>query len=57
MILAQPARPHRHAPRLILAVRLPDKHFLQFGKPFRKIGEQFCCDFALVPARPQNARQ
>src|SRR5260370_28702007 len=55
MILAQPTRFHRHAPRLILAIGMAGKNFPQSCQAFRKISEDFCRDFALVAARPQYA--
>ena len=56
MILAQPAGFHRDRTRLDLAVRLSDKYFLKSCESFRKIRQQFRGNFALVTARPQNAR-
>ncbi len=56
MILAQPAGFQRHAPRLILAIGITDKNFLQSCESFRKICEEFSGDFPLVAARPKDAR-
>jgi hypothetical protein len=52
MILAQPAGFQRHAPRLIFAIGMPYKNFLQTCEAFRKIGEDFGRNFPLVAARP-----
>jgi hypothetical protein len=56
MILAQPAGFQRHTPRLHLAFGVSDKNFLQSREAFRKIGEEFSGDFALIAARPKDAR-
>ena len=55
MILAQPAGLQRYASRLILAFGVSYKNFAQARKPYRKIGEEFSSNFALVAARPQDA--
>src|SRR5215467_14253042 len=56
MVLAQPTGFQRHAPRLTITLRGSKKNFLQFGEPFRKIGEDFRGDFALVASRTEDAR-
>jgi len=57
MILAQPAGFQRYAARLIpTIIRMSDKNFPQSYQAFRKIREDFSGDFALVAARPQDAR-
>src|SRR2546423_8587951 len=56
MILAQPAGFQRYAARLILAVGKSDKNLPQSCQTLRKISEDFSGDFALVAARPKDAR-
>ena len=56
MILAQPAGFQRYAARLIHAVGESDKNFPQSCQALRKISEDFSGDFALIAARPKNAR-
>jgi hypothetical protein len=56
MILAQPAGFQRHAPRRNLALGMSGENFPQSREAFRKISEDFSGDFALVAARPQDAR-
>src|SRR5437016_14186493 len=56
MILAQPAGFQRHAARLIPAVGKSDKNLPQSCQALRKISEDFSGDFALIAARPKNAR-
>ena len=56
MILAQPAGFQRYAALLVFAVGMSDKDFRQSCQAFRKISENFSGDFALVAARPKDAR-
>ena len=56
VILAQPAGFHGHATRLSYAATVPKETFRQFCESFRKIGQEFGSNFALIAARPQNAR-
>ena len=56
MILAEPAGLQRYAAGLIFAVGVSDKHFAQSCQAFGKIGEEFGGNFALVAARPKDAR-
>jgi len=56
MILAEPAGFERHAPRFILAFGASHKNFPQSCQALRKISEDFCRDFALIAARPEDAR-
>src|SRR5260370_26947531 len=56
MILAQPAGFQPHPSRLIFAIGKSYKNFLQSCEAFRKISEDLRGDFALIAARPQDAR-
>ncbi len=56
MILAQPAGFQGHAARLILATGMSGKDFPQSCQAFRKISNDFSRNFALVAARPKDAR-
>jgi hypothetical protein len=56
MVLAQPAGFQRHPSRLIFAIGKSYKNFLQACEAFRKISEDFSGDFALIAARPKDAR-
>src|SRR5215813_10430689 len=56
MILTKPAGFESRAHRLTLAAGIAHKHFVQGTESFRKVGEQFSGDFALVASRAKNAR-
>jgi hypothetical protein len=56
MILAQPAGFQRDAARLILAIGMSYKNFPQSCQAFRKISKDFSGNFALIAARPKDAR-
>src|SRR5258708_2650197 len=56
VILAQPAGLQRHAAWFTPAAGMSNESFPQSSESFRKISEDFSGDFALVAARPKDAR-